>query len=115
MAEHNLAGYVAGFIKLPTLPMHTDLLEIRRSLKDRMRSIFSGPANGIFCLKARSPILLSILNLPMERKITYYSVIGDEGKPGPLEKSSDGVVPYWSSHLDGAASEKIVPSGHGVN
>lgn len=24
---------------------------------------------------------------------------------------SDGVVPYWSSHLDGAESEKIVPSG----
>jgi hypothetical protein len=25
------------------------------------------------------------------------------------------VVPYWSSHLDFAASEKIVPSGHGAN
>src|SRR5207249_914286 len=26
---------------------------------------------------------------------------------------SDGVVAYWSSHLDGAKSERIVPSGHG--
>ena len=26
--------------------------------------------------------------------------------------SSDGVVPYSSSHLAGAESEKIVPTGH---
>jgi hypothetical protein len=25
---------------------------------------------------------------------------------------SDGVVPYWSSHMDTAESELIVPSGH---
>jgi hypothetical protein len=25
---------------------------------------------------------------------------------------SDGVVAYWSSHLDGAVSEKVVPSHH---
>ena len=29
--------------------------------------------------------------------------------------SSDGVVPYWSSHMDGATSELIVPSGHGAH
>ena len=39
-------------------------------------------------------------------------IMGDRGK-GDTPDSSDGVVPYWSSHLDGAASEKIVPSGHG--
>lgn len=27
-------------------------------------------------------------------------------------KFPDGVVPYWSSHLNRAASERIVPSGH---
>jgi hypothetical protein len=41
-------------------------------------------------------------------------VIGDRGKGGGVN-SSDGVVPYWSSHLDFAVSEKIVPSGHGAN
>src|ERR1700747_169310 len=34
--------------------------------------------------------------------------------PGPKERGSDGVVPYWSSHLDRAQSELIVHSGHGV-
>ena len=26
--------------------------------------------------------------------------------------SSDSIVPYWSSHMEGAASEKVIPSGH---
>src|SRR5438874_12527131 len=43
----------------------------------------------------------------------YHSIIGNRGKPGPLTDSSDGVVPYWSSHLDGAQSECIVPGPHG--
>jgi hypothetical protein len=30
----------------------------------------------------------------------------------PLKDSSDGVVPYWSSHLAGAVSERIVPAQH---
>jgi pimeloyl-ACP methyl ester carboxylesterase len=42
----------------------------------------------------------------------YHSVIGDRGK-GDSPNSTDGVVPYWSSHLDGAKSELIVPGPHG--
>jgi hypothetical protein len=42
-----------------------------------------------------------------------HSIIGNRGKPGPLAESSDGVVPYWSSHLDYAKSEVIVPGPHG--
>ena len=29
--------------------------------------------------------------------------------------STDGIVPYWSSHLDGAQSELIVPSNHSAH
>ena len=49
----------------------------------------------------------------MAKPIPYHSIIGDRGR-GDTPNSSDGVVPYWSSHLDGAQSEKIVPSGHGA-
>ena len=41
----------------------------------------------------------------------YHSIIGDRGK-GNSPQSTDGVVPYWSSHLDGAKSERIVPGPH---
>jgi hypothetical protein len=50
-------------------------------------------------------------NLPITPGIPYYSIIGDRGH-GDTPQSSDGVVAYWSSHLDGAQSELIVPSNH---
>ncbi|PYK68567.1 MAG: hypothetical protein DME45_06695 [Verrucomicrobia bacterium] len=30
------------------------------------------------------------------------------------DHSTDGVLAYWSSHLDGAQSELIMPSDHGL-
>lgn len=41
----------------------------------------------------------------------YHSIIGDRGR-GNSPNSTDGVVAYWSSHLDGAKSEQIVPGPH---
>ncbi|MGC1478960.1 MAG: hypothetical protein WA771_00525, partial [Chthoniobacterales bacterium] len=41
----------------------------------------------------------------------YYTVAGDRGR-GDTPDSSDGIVGYWSSHLDGATDEIIVPTGH---
>ena len=65
--------------------------------------------------KSRTPKAHSegfaLSRLPIE--VPYHSVIGQR-RPGPRERGSDGVVPYWSSHLDGAQSEVIVRSGHGV-
>lgn len=46
------------------------------------------------------------------RNVPTHSIIGDQGK-GDTPKSSDGVVPYWSSHL-AWGTEKIVPSDHSV-
>ena len=46
------------------------------------------------------------------RDVPTHSIIGDRGR-GDSPKSSDGVVPYWSSHLS-RGSETIVPSGHSV-
>jgi pimeloyl-ACP methyl ester carboxylesterase len=43
--------------------------------------------------------------------VPYHSIIGDRGK-GTLPDTSDGIVPYSSSHLDGAQSELIVPYPH---
>ncbi len=43
--------------------------------------------------------------------VPYHSIIGDRRR-GDTPDSSDGVVPYWSSHLEGAQSELIVPWGH---
>jgi pimeloyl-ACP methyl ester carboxylesterase len=48
---------------------------------------------------------------PIVSNVAFHTIEGDRGR-GDAPKSSDGVVPYWSSHLNGAQSELIVPSDH---
>ncbi|MCX6877334.1 MAG: alpha/beta fold hydrolase [Verrucomicrobia bacterium] len=50
-------------------------------------------------------------SVPITPGIPYHTIAGDRGR-GDSPNSSDGVVPYWSSHQAGAVSEKIVPSHH---
>ncbi len=66
--------------------------------------------NSITGLKPSNPALPVINSVPI--RVPYHSIIGDRGK-GDCPNCSDGVVAYWSSHLDGAQSEKIVPGPHG--
>jgi hypothetical protein len=46
--------------------------------------------------------------------VPYHTIIGDRGR-GDSPNSSDGTVPYWSSHMQGAATEDIVPSNHSAH
>jgi len=67
--------------------------------------------NSVTGLKPTNPAFRVINSAPMN--IPYHSIIGDRGKNNS-PNSTDGVVPYWSSHLDGARSEVIVPGPHGA-
>jgi pimeloyl-ACP methyl ester carboxylesterase len=60
---------------------------------------------------APNPLLDSLAGLPIV--VPFHSIIGDRGLGGGPQ-SSDGIVSYASSHLEGAESEKIVPAGHTV-
>ena len=114
LAVNPFAEFFSRLIKLPFSWLQRDWTNIRQAVREDMRELFVAPANSIVFLRARSPLLESILKLPMKKSVPYHSIIGDRGR-GDTPDSSDGVVPYWSSHLEGAASEKIVPSGHGTN
>jgi pimeloyl-ACP methyl ester carboxylesterase len=70
--------------------------------------------NSIDTLSPENSFVKQISNIPIAPGVTYHSIAGDRGR-GDTPNSSDGVVPYWSSHLDGAASEKIVPSHHSAH
>ncbi|MCU1126892.1 hypothetical protein JAK51_11765 [Stenotrophomonas maltophilia] len=48
------------------------------------------------------------------RSVSYHSIIARQQMEGPLEETSDGVVPYWSSHLQGAASELVLAGEHSI-
>ncbi|MEO5915509.1 MAG: hypothetical protein ABIS50_14850 [Luteolibacter sp.] len=74
-------------------------------------SVISESHSSIANLDVNSPVLVSILKQPMPEKPVIHSIIGDRGKASGVG-SSDGVVPYWSSHLDGVKSEYWIPASH---
>src|SRR5215468_454927 len=69
--------------------------------------------NSVDTLEPKDRFVEAVNKLPITPGIPYHSIIGDRGR-GDTPNSSDGVVPYWSSHLDGAQSELIVNSDHGA-
>jgi len=72
--------------------------------------------NSIDVLDPGNPFLEKFNTLKPDPSIPFHSIIGDRGKGGNRDQTkpvmTDGIVPYWSSHLEGAESELIVPSGH---
>ena len=70
--------------------------------------------NSVDTLAPSSRFVQAINTIPVTPGVPYYTIVGDRGK-GDSPNSSDGVVPYWSAHLEGAKVERIVPSGHGAH
>jgi len=75
--------------------------------------------NSIERLSPSDPFLQTINTIPTISGVPYHSIMGDRGKGGNKDRtkpvSTDSFVPYWSSHLDGAKSELIVPSKHSAH
>ena len=71
-------------------------------------------ANSVDSLSPKSRFLHAVNTIPMTRGIPYHTIIGDRGR-GDSPNSSDGVVPYWSSHMNNAKTEEIVPSDHNAH
>jgi pimeloyl-ACP methyl ester carboxylesterase len=109
MASGGIGSFAMKLISLPvdlTTTMKSEIPE------ETLRKINNGRLpNSISNLAPNAPYL-AVLNKE-SIQAPYNSIIGNRGRPGPLADSSDGVVPYWSSHLDGAQSECIVPGPHG--
>lgn len=70
---------------------------------------------SIETLEPDSPVLLALLAMrpPPGSGVKFHSIIGTD-RPVPLRESTDGVVPYRSSHFEGAETELVVESDHGV-
>ncbi|MEI7924336.1 MAG: alpha/beta fold hydrolase [Planctomycetota bacterium] len=78
---------------------------------DRKR--FRRLPNSIETLSTNNPVLTALMEMKSGPDVTFHSIIG-ANRPGPPADSTDGVVAYRSSHLDGLASEKLVRSDHSV-
>jgi len=67
--------------------------------------------NSVDTLAPNNRFVVAINKVPITPGIPYYTILGDRGR-GDSPNSSDGVVPYWSSHLDASRSEFIAPCNH---
>ena len=70
-----------------------------------------GGADAVRVLRPDNPVMQAFATLPIAFGVPYHTILGDRGQDGG-EDASDGVVSFRSGHLDGAASEAIVPCDH---
>jgi pimeloyl-ACP methyl ester carboxylesterase len=111
LASNWIGSIAARLVQTPAL-----IADIRNAVFSAATSDIAGltmqsAPNSIGTLSPDNPFVVEINKHPITPRVPYHNVVGDRGK-GDTPDSSDGVVAYWSSHLDGAVSEKIVPSGH---
>ncbi len=92
----------AGNSAIKITTFHSDDLKLKRM------------PNSVDTLAPNNRFVKAINTIPITPGIPYHTIMGDRGK-GDAPNSSDGIVPYWSSHMDGAKSELIVPSAHSAH
>ena len=115
LANMMFSNWISRLIRLPK----SLTIELLDNTLQTVETIVEGgePAEflptSINSLSPANRANLALNNLPLPEHITCHSIIGDRGR-GDTPESSDGVVPYWSSHLNPVASETIVPSNHSV-
>ena len=69
------------------------------------------PATSIDQLSKEHPFLKALADLPVREGVPYHSIIGIRDAE-EVEGSSDGIVVYPSSSIEGADSEYYVHAGH---
>jgi pimeloyl-ACP methyl ester carboxylesterase len=110
MASGGLGGLGISLIRLPFQLLNTMTTALTSAQLVQLTGSAKRFPNSIWGLKPTNPSF-PVVNEP-KMTVPYHSIIGDRGK-GDCPNCTDGVVAYWSSHLDGAKSEKIVPGPHG--
>ena len=70
--------------------------------------------NGPSDLSHNSKFTQLTENVMPKKDMIYHSIMGNDTNSSDINVMSDGIVPYTSSHLDGAVSEKIIKGGHSI-
>lgn len=70
--------------------------------------------NGPSELSRHSTFMDMTADVSIRQGLVYHSIMGRLDPNTPVEQSSDGIVPYSSSHLEGAVSEKIITGRHSI-
>lgn len=86
-------------------------LNVQNFLKDVGNGLIQ---NGPSDLSNNSKFTQLTENVMPKKGMVYHSIIGNSTNSEDPDVMSDGIVPYKSAHLDGAASEIIIKGGHSI-
>ncbi|MHC4954825.1 MAG: esterase/lipase family protein [Planctomycetota bacterium] len=108
MAKNKFLQWASGLIHLPDAMIGPDA-QLRKYMHKDVRFERYTVDQSLMAHNAVMEAMVDRIKVPSE--VTYHSIIGDKDEAGK-RGGTDGFVPYWSSHLDGAKSELIIKSGH---
>ncbi|WP_052210278.1 hypothetical protein [Xanthomonas cannabis] len=122
LAEGGLGRFVGRLVRLP-IALLDRFGDVLQDLANSEREGSGGqsrrkgrllPPTSIDNLRDTDPFVRATVDLPISPQVQYHTIVGREKPQVPLADSDDGLVPYRSAHLDGAASELVVTSWHSV-
>ncbi|MCL1553222.1 esterase/lipase family protein [Xanthomonas nasturtii] len=122
LAEGGLGRLVGKLVRLP-IALLDRFGDVMQDLASSERADHGGEyrrkgrllvPTSIDNLRDTDPFVRATMDLPISPRVRYHTIIGREKPQVPLADSDDGLVPYRSAHLDGAASELVVTSWHSV-
>jgi pimeloyl-ACP methyl ester carboxylesterase len=109
----------SSLVKLPSTMVNTGTEAVRAISFHRDELRMDRAPNSVDFLTPNNRFVRAIQTIPVTPGIPHHVICGDRGKGGHRDKTkpvmTDGVVPYWSSHMDTAESELVVPSGHSAH
>ena len=120
IATSGLGNFIGKFVRLPLtiLGGFADVVQLLAdpdaAAEDDEPQARPKLPNSIDNLKASNPFIRVAAGLPLRRGLPYHSIIARRDPAVALAQSDDGLVPYWSAHLAGAESEKVITAWHSV-
>jgi triacylglycerol esterase/lipase EstA (alpha/beta hydrolase family) len=117
MADEWYTRMFAGLVNLPSAVSDTTAkMASGGALTQSASAAYTKKTSNSLTLLSPTSIYIQTTNkIPLCPDIPYHSIIGTQKSVTVGTGTSDGIVPYWSSHLDFTESEKLVPSGHGAH
>ncbi|MBC8127785.1 MAG: hypothetical protein H8M99_11655 [Gloeobacteraceae cyanobacterium ES-bin-144] len=109
LADNYIGAIGISLIHMPMQIMDRIQAQIGESLVNVMNNKGEAFPPSVHGLSQKSPLLHALDTCPIE--VPHHTIAGDRGK-GNSPHSTDGVVPYHSSHLPSAQSEVMVPGPH---
>lgn len=108
-----VAQYAATFARLPK-----GLVDVTKDIATGNPGAVALNASGlprsVHHMTPGNPFVQALAAIPVASGITTHSIIAVSGN-GPVVDDDDGIVKYQSAHLDAAASELVIQSGHSVH